>query len=96
VRNDNIFSAYTFAKPPFYVVLGIGLREPDFSFPSPNSSFPLLVLVVKAYGKTSFATLDALSVSPTHERIPSKRLTIDGLCSPSSMQPSLPLQPSTR
>ena len=74
VRNDNIFSAHTFAKPPFPVE-GIGFRESDSLVPFPDSSFPLSVLVVKAFGKTSFATLDALSVSLTHERILNNRLT---------------------
>ena len=63
VRNDNAFLAHPFTKLPFPVVLAIGLRESNLFVLSPNSSFPLVVLIVKSYEETSFANLGAMSVS---------------------------------
>ena len=63
VGNDNAFLAQIFTKLPFPVILGIGLRESNPSVLSSNSSFSLVVLIVKSYEETSFAKLGAMSVS---------------------------------
>ena len=62
VRNKNIFLAHTFTKLPSPVV-GVGLRESNSLVLSLNLTFPLPVLIVKAYEETSFANLGAMSVS---------------------------------
>lgn len=63
VGSDNAFLAHIFTKLPFPVILGIGLRESNPSVLSSNSSFSLVVLIVKSYEETSFAKLGAMSVS---------------------------------